>query len=52
MGKIKPGQPSNVVRFGVLLSSILFIGIGIMKREQIEVLQKAVKICLECIGIG
>ena len=52
MEKIKPGQPSNVVRFGVLLSSILFIGIGIMKQEQIEVLQKAVKICLECIGIG
>lgn len=52
MEKIKPEQPSNVVRFGVLLSSILFIGIGIMKQEQIEVLQKAMKICLECIGIG
>lgn len=52
MEKIKPEQSSNVVRFGVLLSSILFIGIGIMKQEQIEVLQKAVKICLECIGIG
>ncbi len=52
MRKIKTGQPINVVRFGVLLTSILFIGIGIMKQEQIEVLQKAVKICLECIGIG
>ncbi|MCI8639307.1 MAG: hypothetical protein HFG41_09255 [Coprococcus sp.] len=40
------------VRYGILTVSILFIVIGIMKQEYLEVLQKAVKICLECIGIG
>lgn len=40
------------VRVCVLLTSIVFIGIGITRSEHLEVWQKAVKICLECIGIG
>ncbi len=36
----------------VLAVSVLFIVTGLLKGEQMEVLGKAVKICLECIGIG
>ena len=42
----------RLLRFGVLVFSLAFIGIGLVRREQWEVLGKAVKICLECIGIG
>lgn len=31
---------------------IVFIAIGIAREEHLEVLRKAVNICLECIGIG
>ncbi len=40
------------ISFVILVISILFIGIGFMRKEHLEVLQKAVRICLECIGIG
>ncbi|MCI8836366.1 MAG: hypothetical protein HFH24_13575 [Ruminococcus sp.] len=40
------------IRFGLLAAAILFVIIGLLKQEHFEVLQKAVKICLECIGIG
>ena len=32
--------------------ALCFIGVGVMHGEFIEVLQKAVRVCLECIGIG
>ncbi|MCQ2524891.1 MAG: thioredoxin [Lachnospiraceae bacterium] len=38
--------------FIALLTSILFIVIGLIKGQNASVLAKAVKICLECIGIG
>jgi hypothetical protein len=38
--------------FAILAFSLLFIGIGLIKQEYLEVWQKAVRICLECIGIG
>lgn len=41
-----------IIRYGVLVISATFIVVGIMRQEHIEVLRKAVKICLECIGIG
>ena len=40
------------VRFSVLTLALVFIGVGAARREYAEVLQKAVRICLECIGIG
>lgn len=49
---MKRKQPLFAVRICVLTASILFIGIGIMRQEQLEVMDKAVRICLECIGIG
>ncbi|WP_217958510.1 CD1871A family CXXC motif-containing protein [Acutalibacter muris] len=42
----------TAVRYGLLALAIAFIVIGLLGRGHIEVLQKAVKICLECIGIG
>ena len=40
------------LRICILVISVLFIGIGIVKQEHLEVMQKAVMVCLECIGIG
>lgn len=48
----KSGQMTYVVRFSILILSFSFILAGVLKQEHLEVLQKAVKICLECIGIG
>ncbi len=42
----------NVLRLDLLLLSLSFIGIGIGQEEYLEVMKKAVRICLECIGIG
>ena len=41
-----------MIRGTVLIISIACIGYGLMREEQQEVLQKAVNICLQCIGIG
>lgn len=41
-----------IVRFSLLVSAVLLIAAGLLKREHIEVMGKAVKICLECIGIA
>ena len=40
------------LRICILVFSLIFVGIGIVKQEQLEVMQKAVMVCLECIGIG
>lgn len=50
--KILENRTIYWVRYGVLFMSVIFIIAGIIKKEHLEVLQKAVKICLECIGIG
>ncbi|MCT4631944.1 MAG: CD1871A family CXXC motif-containing protein [Firmicutes bacterium] len=42
----------NIVRFIVLLTSFVFIAFGMIREEHLLVLQKAVAICLECIGVG
>ena len=40
------------VRVGLLATGIIFTLIGAYRGEAIKVLMKAVKICLECIGVG
>ena len=35
-----------------LVMGLLFIGLGLLREEQLTVLKKAAAICLECIGIG
>lgn len=42
----------NAAAAGILLAGAILMGIGIWKGEAAVVLQKAVHICLECIGIG
>lgn len=50
--RAKGSRSVRIVRFAVLLVSVAFLVVGIMQKEYLEVLEKAVKICLECIGIG
>lgn len=40
------------VRYSLLGLAVVLIAAGLLKQEHLEVMQKAVKICLECIGIG
>ncbi|MDR3119883.1 MAG: hypothetical protein LBU58_00875 [Clostridiales bacterium] len=39
-------------KYGLLAVGVLFIALGLLREEQLVVLKKAVKICLECIGVG
>lgn len=41
-----------LVRLVLLALACILIAIGLTQGEALVVLQKAVKICLECIGIG
>lgn len=36
----------------LLALSLLLITIGLWQQEPLRVMQKAVRVCLECIGIG
>ena len=38
--------------FAVLFISIALTAIGLYRQEQLDIFEKAVRICLECIGIG
>ena len=42
----------NLPAFALLLTGAVFLTIGILRGENRTVLAKAVRICLECIGIG
>ena len=41
-----------LARYGFLATAITLIVVGLARNEQQEILHKAVKRCLECIGIG
>lgn len=41
-----------ILPFGLLLGGALLIALGIFRGEPLTVLEKATKICLECMGIG
>lgn len=43
---------TRLLRWGLLGLAAVFIVIGLLRQEQAEVLGKAVRICLECIGVG
>lgn len=41
-----------IIQAGLLILATAFIFIGIVQNQNIAVLQKAIRICLECVGIG
>ncbi|HOB81371.1 MAG TPA: CD1871A family CXXC motif-containing protein [Peptococcaceae bacterium] len=42
----------NKAKYFFLILSLALIGLGLTRNEQLTVLRKAIRICLECIGIG
>ena len=42
----------NVLRISIGVLGAVFAAVGIFREETAEVFDKAVRICLECIGIG
>lgn len=42
----------GALRWAVLVCAVVFIAIGIAGQEHLEVLDKAVRVCLQCIGIA
>ena len=42
----------NLVRAAVIIAALAFICIGVANGEAQVVLRKAMRICLECIGVG
>ncbi len=39
-------------KYLIIVLGIAFICFGILRKEHIEELQKAINVCLECIGVG
>lgn len=42
----------SILNIGLIITSFVLIIYGILDKEVVTVFNKAVKICLECIGIG
>lgn len=42
----------SILAAAVLLAGIAFVAVGVTRGEVAVVLQKAVVICMECIGLG
>ena len=42
----------GILAAAVLLAGIAFVAVGVTRGEAAVVLQKAVVICMECIGLG
>ncbi len=43
---------SRYTSLGVIFMSLVFMGFGIYREEYVIVFKKAIRICMECIGIG
>ena len=42
----------RLITYVVLATAIVLMVVGIMQNQNLIVLGKAIKICLECVGIG
>lgn len=42
----------QIIRAAAIVIALVFVAIGICREECAVVLRKAVRICLECIGVG
>ena len=42
----------NLLRIGAIIIAIACICFGVFRNENAVVLRKAIRICLECIGVG
>ena len=42
----------NIAGIGLFIFGLILVGIGLFRGETAIVMQKAVHMCLECIGIG
>ncbi|ERT57480.1 hypothetical protein J2S72_001442 [Peptoniphilus koenoeneniae] len=51
MVKIK-FKKNKILQISLLVLALVFIGYGAKRGEMATVLAKAIKLCLECVGIG
>ncbi len=49
---IQKVEKNKFIPYIVLGLSVVMISLGLMRKEHLVVLKKAINICLECIGIG
>ncbi|WP_278183748.1 CD1871A family CXXC motif-containing protein [Alkaliphilus oremlandii] len=42
----------SYIKYSTLVVATLFVLTGILRKEHLIVLEKAINICLECIGLG
>ena len=43
---------NSYMKYLLFVVSIIFIFVGTLRKEHLVVLEKAINICLECIGLG
>ncbi len=54
-GRMKQEQKAKrilFIRIGLLAAAGGFIALGLARQEHLTILQKAIYICMECIGLG
>ena len=42
----------NLIRIGLLAAAAVCIALGVGRGEHLTILQKAIYVCMECIGLG
>lgn len=42
----------NLISALIIATGVCFLVVGTMRQEHITLLQKAARLCLECVGIG